>query len=83
LNAVHEVETKDFTRITLTAKQTAEYIGCSYWQLLEMVKRHEIPAVHIGKRVLFREETLLNWMEEQETKSLQTEPESYGIRRIM
>lgn len=75
------LEKKGIPRITLTAKEAAQYLGCSYWQLLEMVKRHEGPAnIRIGKRVLFREETLIAWLNDQEQKSLQTEQQVFGIR---
>ena len=62
-------EKKNWPRATLTAKEASQFLGCSYWQLLEMVKRHEIGAIHIGKRVLFREKTLIEWMDIQEAKS--------------
>jgi excisionase family DNA binding protein len=60
-------------RTTLTAEETAKYIGVSYWKLLELVKSNEIPNVKIGRRILFRIATLENWMLNQETSSLEEE----------
>ncbi|MEZ7892720.1 MAG: helix-turn-helix domain-containing protein [Candidatus Wallbacteria bacterium] len=56
--------------ITITAKQAARIIGISYWSLLEMCKRGEIPYIPIGKKRLFRQEALLRWLEEREQATL-------------
>lgn len=56
----------DIKKVTLTAKEAAFYIGCSYWLLLEMVKRNEIPCIKAGNKKLFRAETLDKWMDKQE-----------------
>jgi hypothetical protein len=32
-------------KLTIDAKQAAKYIGISYWSILEMCKRGEIPYV--------------------------------------
>jgi len=72
-------------RATLTAKEAAEYIGISYWLILELAKRKEIPAIYAGKRVLFRVETLNRWMDGQEAKAVE-KPVDTGhgkIRRIL
>lgn len=39
---------------TLSAREAAKYIGISYWLILEVVKRKEIPCIRVGSRVLFR-----------------------------
>lgn len=69
--------------VTMTAREGAAHIGCSYWQILEMAKRKEIPCIHIGRRVLFRQSTLDHWMSEQEKQSQKSfaEEPSYGIIR--
>lgn len=41
----------------------------SYWKILELAKRGEIPHSRIGSRVLFRRESLEAWMAEQEKNS--------------
>jgi excisionase family DNA binding protein len=58
-------------RQTLSAKEAAKYIGISYWLILEIAKRKEIPCIRIGSRVLFRKDALDNWMAEREVESVQ------------
>ncbi len=55
---------------TLKARLAAEYLGISYWKLLDMVKKNEIPHIRAGKLVLFRKETLDQWLRKQEMKSI-------------
>lgn len=35
--------TEKMQRITLTAKEAAEYLGISYWLITQLVKRKQIP----------------------------------------
>jgi excisionase family DNA binding protein len=67
-------------RVTMSAKEAAAYLGISYWLILEMAKRHEIPYIACGSRKLFRKEALDKWMEEQEKKILE-KPKEY-IKKI-
>lgn len=53
-------------RSTLKATEAAHYLGISYWLILEMAKRGEIPHIRAGSRVLFRRESLDEWMKNQE-----------------
>ena len=57
-------------RSTLKAKEAAAYLGVSYWLLLEMAKRGEVPHIRAGKLVLFRKEALDDWMRQQEQLSI-------------
>lgn len=67
-------------RATLTAKEAAEYLGISYWLILELVKRKEIGCVKVGRsRILFRRQSLDDWMTAQESQS--TEKSRQGLRR--
>lgn len=72
--------------VTLTAREAAQYIGISYWLLLEMVKKHEIPHIECGSRKLFRKAALDQWMDQQEKKTIDTqvqENSEYGkLRKI-
>ena len=72
--------------VTMSAKEVAKYLGISYWLILEMAKRREIPCVHAGARVLFRKETIDNWIQNQEIQSVQPaliEESEYGkIRKV-
>ncbi len=56
-------------RQTLTAKEAAEYLGISYWLLLELTKRREVPYIPAGARKLFRRQSLDQWLGEQELKT--------------
>ncbi|MCL6558881.1 MAG: helix-turn-helix domain-containing protein [Firmicutes bacterium] len=72
-------------RATVDAKEAAEYIGVSYWLLLEMAKRGEVPCIRAGRRVLFRVASLDAWMRDQEEKSVRKH-ETTGtgkIRRVL
>ena len=70
-------------RTTLTAKEAAQYLGISYWLLLEMCKRKELPHVKAGARVLLRKSSLDLWLLEQEVASVaKPEPVSGRIRRL-
>lgn len=70
--------------VTMTAKEAAKYIGISYWLLLNMVKREDIPFIKCGNRKLFRKLALDNWMDQQE-KLVEREKEikvnKYGVLR--
>lgn len=56
--------------VTWRAKPTAAYLNISYYTLLEMVKRGEIPHIRAGRLILFRKETLDQWLMEQEQQSI-------------
>ena len=58
-------------RVTMSARDAAKLLGCSYWMLLEMVKRKEIPCITIGNRKLFREESLILWLKTKESASVE------------
>lgn len=57
-------------RTTLTARDAAKYIGISYWLLLELVKRQEIPSIKVGSRKLFRQATLNEFLGQKEMESM-------------
>ena len=65
--------------VTLKSKAAAQYIGISYWLLLEMTKKGELPYIAAGGRKLFRKETLDLWMANQEAQSVQTKSEPAGL----
>lgn len=54
---------------TVNCEEAAKIIGISYWKLLEMCKKGEVPFIAIGKLRLFRVESLEKWLEEKETQS--------------
>ncbi len=53
-------------RTTLTAKETAEYLGISYWLITQLVKRKQIPCSRVGKRILSRKEALDIYLSKKE-----------------
>lgn len=57
-------------RTTLTMRETAEYLGISYWLVNQLVHRREIPCARVGGRVLFRVQALDEYLKEKEEKSL-------------
>ena len=57
-------------RTTLTMKETAEYLGISYWLVNQLVRRKQIPSARVGGRVLFRVQSLNEYLKEKEEKSL-------------
>ena len=57
-------------RTTLTMKETAEYLGISYWLVNQLVRRKQIPCARVGGRVLFRVKALDEYLSAKEEKSL-------------
>jgi excisionase family DNA binding protein len=54
----------------MKAREAARFLGYGYWKLLEDVKAGLIPHFRCGNRILFRKNTLLNWLEQQEKQSI-------------
>lgn len=65
----------DIQRTTLTAAEAAEYIGISYWMILEMAKKNQVPHIKVGSKYLFRVSALELWMKKQEETAFQEEAE--------
>lgn len=57
-------------RTTLTMKETAEYLGISYWLVNQLVRRKQIPCARVGGRVLFRVQALNEYLREKEENSI-------------
>lgn len=53
-------------KLTLTVKEAAECIGVSKDLIYKMVQEKQIPCLRIGKRILFRHESIEEWMINQE-----------------
>lgn len=51
--------------------EAADFLGCKYDKLLQMVRRGELPHYRIGRRVFFTREGLIEWIEQQEKESVQ------------
>lgn len=67
------MEVEKITRTTLTMKETAEYLGVSYWLITQLVKRKQIPCSRVGGKVLFRKEALDNYLKQKEEASTTNE----------
>ncbi len=57
-------------RTTLTMKETAEYLGISYWLVNQLVRRKQIPCARVGGRVVFRVQALNEYLREKEENSI-------------
>jgi len=55
---------------TLNAKQAARYIGISYWTLLALAREGQVKHFKGGNRLLFRQQSLDEWMTTSEEKSI-------------
>ena len=50
----------------LDAKEAAEYLRISYWKVVTDAKKGILPSFNVGARVLFRRDSLDEWMKQQE-----------------
>ena len=57
-------------RTTLTMRETAEYLGISYWLVNQLVRRKQIPCARVGGRVLFRVQALDEYLSKMEKESI-------------
>ena len=57
-------------RTTLTMRETAEYLGISYWLVNQLVRRKQIPCARVGGRILFRVQALNEYLKEKEENSI-------------
>ena len=57
-------------RTTLTLRETAEYLGISYWLVNQLVRRKQIPCARVGGRVLFRVQALDEYLKNKEQETL-------------
>ena len=67
------MELEKVTRTTLTMRETAEYLGVSYWLVTQLVRRKQIPCSRVGGKVLFRREALDKYLNEKEKASITNE----------
>lgn len=58
-------------RSTLTAKEAATYLGVSLDLVYKTSIYGSLPCVRIGRRKVFRKDTLDRWMLQQELKCLE------------
>lgn len=68
-------------RETLTAKEAAEILGLSAWTLYDLARQRKVPHIRVGRRVLFRKESLLSWLSDLEIASTAKEQKQTGKLR--
>ncbi|MEW9675269.1 helix-turn-helix domain-containing protein [Lentibacillus sp. L22] len=56
-------------RRTLTVKETATYLGLSADMLYKLVREKKIPNVKIGSRIMFKIESIEQWLADLERES--------------
>lgn len=64
------MDLKTVERTTLTMKETAEYLGISYWLINQLVRRKQIPCSKIGGKFLFRVQALDEYLTKKEKDSM-------------
>jgi excisionase family DNA binding protein len=57
-------------KVTMTTKEAANFLGVSKDLLYKEVRCGKIPHTRLGTTILFRRDTLLSWIEQQENKSV-------------
>ena len=65
--------------ITFDAREAAVYLKIHYETLLKMTRKKQIPHYRIGRKLLFRKDSLNQWITEQEQKSVMTAEEKDKI----
>lgn len=59
-------------RSTLTADELAIYLGISRHHVYQLAKSGELPSIRLGRRVLFKKDSVDRFMAERETSSVAT-----------
>ncbi len=58
----------------MTTLELANFIGVSKDLIYQMVRENKLPFVRIGRRILFRKEAIVLWMNHEETKNFNMDP---------
>jgi excisionase family DNA binding protein len=56
-------------KLTINAKELSELLGVSIDTIYKMTREKEIPYVPLGRRVLYRRESIEQWLKENELKA--------------
>ena len=56
-------------RVTLSAKEAADYLGSAYWRITEQAKQGKIPHTRIDGKLIFRKGTQEQFIDEKEIES--------------
>ncbi len=58
----------EITRVTMTSKEAAKYIGIGYSKILELTAANKIPHIRLGKTYYYTKEFIDKWLEEEQNK---------------
>ena len=58
-------------RTTLTTKEVADYLGISTGLVYTLVRERKIPSVKLGRRILFKIDSVDRWLAQQEAAALE------------
>ena len=72
---VHDVE-----RELLTAEEVSKVLGVSRWKVFEMMTRHELPVVRLGRLKRVPRAALARWMDER-TEEVRGQPQPFKVVR--
>jgi len=61
------------TKTRMLPEEAAQYLGCKYDKLMQMVRLKQIPHYRLGRRVFFVREALDQWIENQVKQSTESE----------
>ena len=62
------VERPHATERVLKVEQVAQLLGVSAWSIYEAIKPREIPAIHVGRRILVPTHALRGWMSDSASR---------------
>lgn len=65
----------------LTEKELAAELGISYWTVRRWRVKEGLPNITLGSRILYRLDTVLAWLDEQEQESV-PEPQTSETRSV-
>jgi excisionase family DNA binding protein len=60
------IEQSKIERSTLTVIEAALYLGISKNLMYQLVRENRIPAIRIGRRILFKRDSIDRWLSNQE-----------------
>lgn len=58
----------EISRVTMTAKEAATYLGIGYSKILELTNKNQIPHIRLGKTFYYTKDRLDKWLEEEQDK---------------
>jgi excisionase family DNA binding protein len=69
--AIKNKRLSEIERTTLTVKEIAVYLDLSVDFIYKLAREKEIPHIRIGARIMFKKDSIDNWLSELEKDSYQ------------